>query len=158
MAVKPANTAPHDLAPDSIPTDYPKDEQVVPQQVIFKASDGMTIHGQLFLPKSGGKHPALVFVHGGSRRQMLLGWHHMDAYSYAYGANQYWANKGYVVMSVNYRSGIGYGLKFREALNYGAAGASEFNDVMGAGLYLAGPRGRGSEADRRVGRLRTEVT
>src|SRR6185312_12263031 len=28
------------------------------------------------------------------------------------------------------------GMKFREALNYGATGASEFNDVMGAGLYL----------------------
>jgi len=39
-------------------------------------------------------------------------------------------------LAVNYRSGIGYGLNFREALNYGAAGASEFNDVLGAGLYL----------------------
>ncbi|MGH9399887.1 MAG: alpha/beta hydrolase family protein, partial [Thermoanaerobaculia bacterium] len=34
------------------------------------------------------------------------------------------------------RSGIGYGMEFREALDYGAAGASEFNDVLGAGLYL----------------------
>lgn len=136
-AMKPANAGPHDLAPDSIPADYPLNEQVVPQQVIFKASDGMPIHGQLFLPKTGGKHPALVFVHGGSRRQMLLGWHYMDAYSYMYGVNQYWTNKGYVVLSVNYRSGTGYGLNFREALNYGAAGASEFNDVMGAGVYLA---------------------
>jgi dipeptidyl aminopeptidase/acylaminoacyl peptidase len=50
--------------------------------------------------------------------------------------NQYLASLGYVVLSVNYRSGIGYGLNFREALNYGAAGASEFNDVQGAGLYL----------------------
>lgn len=136
-AVKLANAAPRDLAPDSIPADYPKDEQVVPKQVIFQGADGMMIHGQLFLPKTSGKHPALVFFHGGSRRQMLLGWHYMDAYSYAYGINQYWANKGYVVLSVNYRSGIGYGLNFREALNYGAAGASEFNDVLGAGLYLA---------------------
>jgi dipeptidyl aminopeptidase/acylaminoacyl peptidase len=47
------------------------------------------------------------------------------------------ASKGYVVLSVNYRSGTGYGLEFREALGYGAAGASEFNDVVGAGLYLA---------------------
>ena len=39
-------------------------------------------------------------------------------------------------MSVNYRSGTGYGLEFREALNYGARGASEVNDVMGAGVYL----------------------
>ena len=40
------------------------------------------------------------------------------------------------MLSVNYRSGIGYGMEFREALNYGATGASEFNDVQGAGLYL----------------------
>ena len=67
---------------------------------------------------------------------MLLGWHYMEYYSNAYAMNQYLASKGFVVLSVNYRSGIGYGLDFREALNYGANGASEFNDVMGAGLYL----------------------
>src|SRR5436309_8809142 len=60
----------------------------------------------------------------------------MDYYNHAYAMNQYLASRGYVVLAVNYRSGIGYGLKFREALNYGATGASEFNDVMGAGLYL----------------------
>jgi len=136
-AVNVANSAPHDLAPDLIPSDFLMNEQVVPKQVIFPASDGMSIHAQLFSPSSGGKHPAIVFFHGGSRRQMLLGWHYMGAYSYAYGLNQYWAQKGYVVLSVNYRSGTGYGLDFREAVNYGASGASEFNDVIGAGLYLA---------------------
>ena len=127
----------HDLAPETIPADFPINEQVVPQQVIFAASDGMQIHGQLFLPKGAGKHPAIVFFHGGSRRQMVLGWHSMYYYSNAYGMNQYLASKGYVVLSVNYRSGIGYGLNFREALNYGASGGSEYNDVMGAGLYIA---------------------
>jgi dipeptidyl aminopeptidase/acylaminoacyl peptidase len=128
----------HDLAPEAIPADFPNNEQVIPQQVIFPASDGMQIHGQLFLPKGAGKHPAIIFFHGGSRRQMLLGWHYMYYYSNTYGMNQYLASKGYVVLSVNYRSGIGYGLNFREALNYGAAGGSEYNDVMGAGLYMAG--------------------
>src|SRR5260221_13978266 len=80
----------------------------------------------------------MIFFHGGSRRQMLPGWHYMDFYHNAYGMNQYLASLGYIVLSVNYRSGIGYGLNFREALNYGATGASEFNDVMGAGLYLRG--------------------
>jgi dipeptidyl aminopeptidase/acylaminoacyl peptidase len=136
-SIKPATAPWRDLAPESIPADYPKDEQGVPQQVVIRSADGMMIHGQLFLPKTAGTHPALVFFHGGSRRQMLLGWHYMDAYAYSYGANQYWANKGYVVLSVNYRSGIGYGLNFREALNYGPSGSSEYNDVMGAGLYLA---------------------
>lgn len=67
---------------------------------------------------------------------MLLGWHYMYYYNNAYALNQYLANQGYVVLSVNYRSGIGYGLNFREALNYGGTGASEYNDVQAAGRYL----------------------
>jgi len=128
-----------DLAPQLVPADYPANKLVVPQQVILSASDGMKIHGQLFLPATasdGKQHPALVFFHGGSRRQMLLGYHYMDYYSNAYAMNQYLANLGYIVLSVNYRSGIGYGLNFREAINYGPAGASEYNDVQGAGLYM----------------------
>jgi dipeptidyl aminopeptidase/acylaminoacyl peptidase len=137
-AVRTGGSAPKDLAPDSIPADFPVNEEVVPQQVIFPSADGLPIHGQLFLPKnSSGKHPAIVFFHGGSRRQMLLGWHYMYYYSNTYGMNQYLASKGYVVLSVNYRSGIGYGLNFREAINYGATGGSEYNDVMGAGVYMA---------------------
>ncbi|MGA2143475.1 MAG: prolyl oligopeptidase family serine peptidase [Bryobacteraceae bacterium] len=128
-----------DLAPDSIPADFPTDSLVVPQQVIYSASDGLQIHGQLFLPPNsqpGEKHKALVFMHGGSRRQMLLGWHYMDYYNNAYGMNQYLASQGYVVLSINYRSGIGYGLAFREPANYGARGGSEYHDVEGAALYL----------------------
>lgn len=128
-----------DLAPQAQPSDFPADALVTPQQVIFSSPDGMQIHAQLFMPRNandGQKHPALVFFHGGSRRQMLLGWHYMLYYSNAYGMNQYLASRGYVVLAVNYRSGIGYGMNFREAINYGASGASEFNDVEGAGLYL----------------------
>src|ERR1700722_2519258 len=128
-----------DLAPTSIPADFPASSLIAPQPVILSAADGMRIHGQLFLPPDAAanqKRPALVFFHGGSRRQMLLGWHYMDYYNNSYAMNQYLASIGYVVLSVNYRSGIGYGLDFREALNYGSTGASEFNDVLGAGLYL----------------------
>ena len=128
-----------DIAPQTIPPDFPGSRFVEPQQVIFKAADGLAIHGQLFLPpamKPGERHPAMVYLHGGSRRQMFLGWHPGEYYSTVYAMNQYLASKGYVVLSVNYRSGTGYGLNFREALNYGPAGASEFNDVMAAGLYL----------------------
>ena len=138
-AIKTANSEVRDLAPNSIPAEFPAASLVVPQQVILSAADGLRIHGQLFLPPDGTpgeKHPAMIFFHGGSRRQMLLGWHYMDYYHNAYGMNQYLASLGYVVLSVNYRSGIGYGLNFREAINYGASGASEFNDVLGAGLYL----------------------
>ena len=119
--------------------DYPSSDLTLPEAVVFSAADGVKIHGQLFLPKglkTDQKNPALLFFHGGSRRQMLLGFHHRDYYHYAYAMNQYLASKGYIVLSVNYRSGTGYGLKFREALNYGAGGNSEFNDVLAAGLFL----------------------
>ena len=140
-----------DLAPQAIPAGFPGARFVTPQQVIFSAADGLEIHGQLFLPSNlrpGERSPAVVFFHGGSQRQMLLGWHYMEYYSNAYAMNQYLASKGFIVLSVNYRSGIGYGLDFREALNYGAGGASEFNDVLGAGLYL---RSRPDVDSKRIG-------
>jgi dipeptidyl aminopeptidase/acylaminoacyl peptidase len=140
-----------ELAPDTIPADYPARQLVEPKQVIFSAADGMQIHAQLFLPPQAHEAerlPAVVFFHGGSRRQMLLGFHYRYYYSNAYALNEYLASKGYIVLSVNYRSGIGYGMKFREALNYGATGASEFNDVLGAGLYL---RGRSDVDPNRIG-------
>lgn len=129
----------HDLAPQMIPASFPATSMVTPKPVIFNATDGLRIHGQLFLPDGVDncvRHPAVVFVHGGPQRQMLLGWHEMRYYSNAYALNEYLASQGYVVLSVNYRSGIGYGLDFREALEYGPMGDSEFRDVKGAGLYL----------------------
>jgi dipeptidyl aminopeptidase/acylaminoacyl peptidase len=134
----------------AMPAEFPEKQMVTPQAVVFSAADGLPIHGQLFLPNEPrpGKHPAVIFFHGGSRRQMLLGWHSMFYYHQAYGFNEYLASKGYVVLSVNYRSGTGYGLNFREAKDYGATGASEFNDVIGAGLYL---RSRGDVDAARVG-------
>jgi len=135
----PGGGTPRDLAPGASPADFPEAPLVDPQPVLFPATDGMTIHGQLFVPrgiKTGDRRPAVIFFHGGSRRQMLLGWHYFYYYRNAYALNQYLASRGYVVLSVNYRSGIAYGMEFREALHYGAQGASEFNDVLGAGLYL----------------------
>ena len=120
-------------------TDYPSKSLNAPEQVVFSAADGMKIHAQLFLPpnlKKDEKRPAILFFHGGSRRQMLLGFHHRGYYHNAFAMNHYLAQQGYIVLSVNFRSGIGYGMEFREAINYGAGGASEFNDVMGAGLFM----------------------
>ncbi len=129
-----------ELVEGGIPTRFPSSQLVVPEAVVFPGADGMPIHAQLFLPpgvRQGEQRPAVVFFHGGSRRQMLLGFHMRGYYHNAYALNQYMASQGFVVLAVNYRSGIGYGLEFREALDYGAQGASEFNDVLGAGLYLA---------------------
>jgi dipeptidyl aminopeptidase/acylaminoacyl peptidase len=87
-------------------------------------------------PAPQAKRPAIVFVHGGPPRQMLLGWHYSDYYSNAYAMNQYLASRGFIVLSVNYRLGIGYGHDFHRPKNAGAQGASEYLDVKAAGEYL----------------------
>jgi len=118
---------------------FPIDAEVAPQLVLTKAADGMEIHNQLFLPsdlKPGEKRPAIVFVHGGPVRQMLLGYHYMHFYHVAYAVNQWLASQGYVVMSINYRSGIGYGKSFRTAPNTGGRGNAEYQDVIAGGRYL----------------------
>lgn len=122
----------------AIPADFPLDRMAPPRAVTFSAADGLVLHGQLFLPpvRQAGRAPAVVFFHGGPRRQMLLGWHYRPYYSNAYAFNQFLANSGYVVLSVNFRSGTGYGLDFREALQFGASGGSDYLDVQAAGAYL----------------------
>jgi dipeptidyl aminopeptidase/acylaminoacyl peptidase len=137
------------LAPQALPRDFPSAQLVVPEQVIFKAADGTEIHGQLFKPKNAsGKMPALVFMHGGPPRQMLLGWHYMYYYHNSYAMNQYLASRGYMVLSVNYRSGIGYGRGFRVAQHRGARGASEYQDVVAGAKYL---RTRDDVDSKRIG-------
>jgi len=125
------------IAPDALPRDFPSAKLVTPEQVIFKAADGLEIHGQLFKPShSSGKLPALVYMHGGPMRQMLLGWHYNYYYHNGYAMNQYLVSRGYMVLSVNYRSGIGYGRAFRFAQHRGARGASEYQDVVAGARYL----------------------
>jgi dipeptidyl-peptidase 4 len=121
-------------------TGFPINAMVVPTNVTLKAADGTEFHNQLFLPadlKPGEKRPALIFVHGGPARQMLLGWHYLSFYHVFYGVNQWLVNQGYIVMSVNYRSGVGYGRAFRQAPQTGNNGNSEYQDVLAAGKWLA---------------------
>jgi dipeptidyl aminopeptidase/acylaminoacyl peptidase len=126
------------IARSALPADFPAAAQLVtPRQVIFQSDDGVTVHGQLFLPRNvKGKVPGLVFMHGGPVRQMMLGFHYMDYYHNAYAENQYLASRGYAVLSVNYRLGIMYGRAFREPPNTVWRGAEEYKDIVTAGRYL----------------------
>lgn len=125
------------IANQVLPTDFPSSSLVTPKQVIFRSEDGMTLHGQLFLPRNAnGKLPGLVFSHGGPVRQMMLGFHYMDYYHNAYAENEYLASRGYVVLSVNYRLGVMYGRAFRDSPNSVWRGAAEYKDIVAAGRYL----------------------
>ena len=123
----------------TLPSTFPQKDLVVPEAVTFKSADGLTIHGQLFVPakrSSRDKAPAVIFMHGGPIRQMLLGYHYSGYYANAYVLNQYLASQGYVVLAVNFRDGIGYGRDFRRAENQGPRGASEYKDIVAAGKFL----------------------
>jgi dipeptidyl aminopeptidase/acylaminoacyl peptidase len=129
----------NDRALSQAPTDFQAAWLTVPKPVTFRSADGLTLHGQLF-DASGGqaRKPGVIFVHGGPPRQMLLGWSYMEYYSNAYAVNQYLASRGFVVLSVNYRLGIGYGRAFQHAADVGAHGASEYRDVLAGAHFLQG--------------------
>lgn len=134
IVVRKADGGTDDVGPAPA-ANYPKDKMLKPELVSFPASDGETAYGQLFVPA----HPrgcAVIFSHGGIRRQMLPGFHYMEPYSALYEMNQYLASRGCVVLSVEYRSSIMRGEAFRNAPGWGFAGNSELKDFVGAAHYL----------------------
>ncbi|WP_337169661.1 prolyl oligopeptidase family serine peptidase [Gemmatimonas aurantiaca] len=123
----------------TLPKDFPTAAHVAPEVVVTKAADGLEIHNQVFVPrdvKPGERRPALVFVHGGPPRQMLPLYHYMHPYTLMYAFNQWLASQGYVVISVNYRLGIGYGRSFQNAPGTFSSGNAEYQDVIAAAKYL----------------------
>src|SRR4030095_11486248 len=132
-----AGGSPRVLAQNRLSTDFPAASLVTPELVSFRASDGVEAYGQLFRPAGGpARKPAVVYVHGGGPRQMLLGWHNRWEYANDYGANQYLVSRGFIVLSVDYRLSVGYGQAFQFPENTGLRAASEYRDVLAAGRYL----------------------
>jgi dipeptidyl aminopeptidase/acylaminoacyl peptidase len=80
------------------------------QPITFTARDGLTIHGYLTLPPgSDGKNlPMVLNVHGGPWAR--------DTWGYRPDA-QWFANRGYACLQVNYRGSTGYGKHFMNAGN-----------------------------------------
>jgi dipeptidyl aminopeptidase/acylaminoacyl peptidase len=131
--------APRLLGADRIPAEFPSDALVTPERLVIPSLDGTPIHLQVFDRHDDGtaKRPAVVYVHGGPPRQMLLGFHYWLYYASDYAINQYLASRGFVVVSVNYRLGIGYGDAFMHPEHAGPWGASEYQDVLAAAQHLA---------------------
>jgi dipeptidyl aminopeptidase/acylaminoacyl peptidase len=126
------------LTENLVTTGFPEDLLIEPKQVTIKSLDGLQISGQLYDNGNGsGKKPAIVYLHGGPTQQNLLGWHDLNYYSDMYAMNQFLANSGFVVLSINYRSGTGYGHEFQFPKLSGNLGAYEYLDVKAAGEWLS---------------------
>lgn len=78
------------------------------QRMEYQARDGLTIEAFLTLPLTGSQKnlPTLMFPHGGPWAK--------DNGSFDYWA-QFFANKGYAVLQMNFRGSDGLGFNFRDA-------------------------------------------
>jgi dipeptidyl aminopeptidase/acylaminoacyl peptidase len=75
----------------------------------FRSSDGLTINGYWSSPKGAGPQPPLVvLIHGGPWSRDFWQPGELDAM-------QFLSNRGYAVMTVNYRGSTGYGQAFTNA-------------------------------------------
>jgi dipeptidyl aminopeptidase/acylaminoacyl peptidase len=91
--------------------------------VSFKARDGLTLSGYLTLPRTARRPlPMVLLVHGGP--------FYRDIWRYNRRV-QFLANRGYVVLQVNYRGSSGYGRSFMEA-GIGEFGGKMHEDLVDA--------------------------
>jgi dipeptidyl aminopeptidase/acylaminoacyl peptidase len=97
--------------------------------VRYKSSDGLDIPAYLTLPKglAAKNLPAVIFPHGGPWGR--------DSWGYN-GIAQFLANRGYAVLSPNFRASTGYGKKFLDAGN-NEWGQKMQDDVTWGVKYLA---------------------
>ncbi len=101
----------------------------VPQRVTWKSADGQEIDGLLYKPpvaKSGGKPPAVLWIHGGPEGQDT---YRLDGWA------QFLAQQGYVVLEPNYRGSSGFGEVFRNR-NVEDSNGGEVDDVAAGARFL----------------------
>jgi dipeptidyl aminopeptidase/acylaminoacyl peptidase len=97
--------------------------------VVFTSFDGLEIPGFLMRPSEasmGRPVPAVVYPHGGPT----------DAYTDAWdGHAQYFVDRGYAWLAVNFRGSTGYGRDF-ERLNHGDWGVGDTKDCLAGADFL----------------------
>ncbi|MEM1245291.1 MAG: prolyl oligopeptidase family serine peptidase [Acidobacteriota bacterium] len=104
--------------------------------VSFPSLDGLEIPAILYRPDDPEQNRGLVVhAHGGSRSKVYPVWSTYFGYPKVL---QYLRSLGYFVLTVNYRSGIGYGLDFREPESYGGRGAGDVQDFLAAARWARG--------------------
>ena len=108
----------------------PRESLAEMKLVSYQSSDGLKIAAYLTLPKGipAKNLPAIIFPHGGPWGRDTWGYN-----PYA----QFFANRGYAVLSMNFRGSAGYGKKFLDAGNNGW-GRKMQDDVTWGAKYLIG--------------------
>lgn len=122
-----------DWFPDPVPVTFESDH------------DGEPVHGYRYDPPeevASTDQPAVIWAHGGPIRQMRRGFHHMRSYGFFHAFNHVLVSRGYTVLELNYRGGIGYGRDYEMAIHE-AVGRVDVGDCVGAASYLRSLEGTG---------------
>lgn len=105
-----------------------------PQSIQFPTSNNDTAHAFFYAPanaRAGGpagtKPPVIVICHGGPTGATDTSLNLKI---------QYWTNRGFAVLDVNYRGSTGYGRHYRKAL-YNQWGVRDVDDVCAAADYVS---------------------
>src|SRR5262249_50754797 len=100
------------------------------EPVEFKAKDGLTIHGYLAKPVGVEPKnlPTVLLVHGGPWGRDAWGYHPEV---------QFYTNRGYAVLQVNFRGSTGYGKAFLNAGNREWAGKMHQDLIDGVDWLIA---------------------
>jgi dipeptidyl aminopeptidase/acylaminoacyl peptidase len=110
-----------------------------PRIVDFKARDGATVYGRLYVPanwKGGG--PAVLFVHGAGYLQNVHRW--WSSYYREYMFHHLLMESGFVVLDIDYRGSAGYGRDWRTGI-YRHMGGKDLTDHVDAVNYLVKEHG-----------------
>ena len=110
------------------------EDMSTPEPVEYPTARGRTAHALYYPPKSKSyegpsseKPPLLVMSHGGPTSA---------ASSNLKLSLQYWTNRGFAVVDVDYGGSTGYGREYRQRLN-GLWGIVDVEDCIAAARYLA---------------------
>ena len=130
--IKPVTTSP---IPEFFTHDW-----IDPRIVSFKARDGATVYGRIYMPsnwKRGGG-PAVVFVHGAGYLQNVHRW--WSQYYREYMFHHLLMERGFVVLDIDYRGSAGYGRDWRTGI-YRHMGGKDLTDHVDAVDYLVKEHG-----------------
>jgi RNA polymerase sigma factor (sigma-70 family) len=94
------------------------------EEISFTSRDGLTIHGYITYPVGLNRSnlPLVIYVHGGPWWRDTWGYNPTV---------QWFANRGYICLQVNYRGSIRYGKKFLHA-GYKEWGGKMHDDIVDA--------------------------
>jgi dipeptidyl aminopeptidase/acylaminoacyl peptidase len=109
---------------------------VKPEIVMIPASDGVPVPARIYRPADLGSRPngaAVIFVHGAGYLQNVH--HRWSSYFREYMFHHLLAQRGYVVLDLDYRASAGYGRDWRTAV-YRHMGGRDLQDHVDGARWL----------------------